>query len=197
MIDDVDLSSSTLRLLASEALKTWSNVAVLKLLSEEDHIVRTLAARELQMRGDKDIFNHVVGFVDSDIIFLREICAFTLGQLGTPDMPFKSSSLPLLEVLVTDRDSEVRAAAAASLGHICFDDMPSSVEKLLYHAASDESSDVRCCVAASLGRASDKKEAQFVLSKLLQDPNPQVQHYAELGLEILNADIDNGPSPVL
>jgi hypothetical protein len=47
MIDKKDSSSSTLRLLAGEALKNWNTKAVLKLLSDEDYIVRTAAAREV------------------------------------------------------------------------------------------------------------------------------------------------------
>ncbi len=188
MIDDIDLSTSTLRLLASQALKSWDNQAVIKLLSDDDYIVRTLAARELQIRGDKDIYDYVVSLENSDDVYMREICAFVLGQLGTPQMPFKVSSIPILEKLITDSNPEVRAASAAAFGHICFDGMPSEVENALCNAASDNSSDVRCCVAASLGSASDKKKAQAILAKLLQDPNSQVREYAELGLDILRAD---------
>lgn len=51
MIDDLDESSSILRLLVADSLKRWTDNALLGLLSEQDAIVRTAAARELQMRG--------------------------------------------------------------------------------------------------------------------------------------------------
>lgn len=94
MIDDIDISSSTLRLLASQELKRWDNKAVFRLLSDKDPAVRTLAGRELQVRGGKEIFDYVRALSDSNVVDEREICAFVLGQFGTPNYPFKEASLP-------------------------------------------------------------------------------------------------------
>lgn len=187
MIDNVDFSVSTIKLLASQALKSWSNKAVLRLLLDEDYVVRTLAARELQIRGDKEIFDHVVTLRNSQNGFLREICAFILGQFGTPNMPLRKESVPILLELIADDMAEVRAASAATLGHICFDGMPFEVENALYLAASDKDADVRCCVASSLGSASNKKEVTALLKKMLLDSDENVREYAELGIDILNS----------
>ena len=185
MIDDVDVSSSTLRLLASQTLKAWSNDGAFKLLSDEDYVVRTLAARELHTRCGKEIFDKLVTLASSGSDFMREICAFALGQFGTPKMPYKNETIPVLLNLITDVSAEVRAASAAALGHICFDGMPREVENALYVAVSDADKDVRCCVASSLGNASKRQETIDALNKLLQDPEKEVQEYAELGKDIL------------
>lgn len=185
MIDDTDLSVSTIRLLASQTLKKWTVSSILKLLEDDDYVVRTLASRELHQRGGQDVFDEMVKFSSSPTGFVREIAAFVLGQLGTPNMPFKNESLPILLRLITDDQSEVRAAAAAAMGHICFSNMPEEVEESLYKAASDVDNDVRCCVASSLGNASRTDKTWAVLDVLLQDSDSQVREYAQLGKDIL------------
>ena len=55
MIDDLDGSSSTLRLLVWQALKSYPTEALLKLLGDDDFIVRTAVARELQVRGGSEV----------------------------------------------------------------------------------------------------------------------------------------------
>jgi len=185
MIDDIDSSSSTLRMLASQALKAWGTSAILKLLSDEDYVVRTLAARELHVRGSQEVFEHTLQLETGIESEKRELCAFILGQLGTPEMPFKLSSFPILRRLAADSDSGVRAAAVAALGHLCYAGMPPDVEKLLQVSASDENPEVRACTAISLGNASASNETLRTLEILLEDSDSQVRGFAEVGLEIL------------
>lgn len=187
MIDEKDSSSSALRLLAGEALKNWKTKAVLKLLSDEDYIVRTAAARELHMRDDKEIFLYLAEMASSQKNYEREISAYTLGQLATPKRIYRESSLPILLDLIKDQDADVRAAAAAAFGHLYFRDMPSSVEHYLIALLDDESTDVRCCVAMSLGSALNVELAKKALEQLRKDKSTKVRDHAKLGLEILNA----------
>ncbi len=193
MIDDVDVSASSLRLLASQTLKKWPLEAILNLLSDEDYVVRTLAARELHLYADKKIFDRVAELSASNIDFLREISAFVLGQLGTPTMPFKNDAIPVLLRLISDDEPEVRAAAAAAIGHAFFAGMPKEVENALYAAASDKNTEVRSCVAASLGSASPREETLKTLDRLLEDSDETVKEYAKLGKDILEG---GDPEPV-
>ena len=62
-------------------------------LSEQDAIVRTAAARELQMRGGRDIFEKVQHLSGNENPETREIAAFILGQIGTPKMPVSYTHL--------------------------------------------------------------------------------------------------------
>lgn len=185
MIDPIDSSESTIRLLASEALKLWPLDAVYNLLFDDDYVVRTLAARQLQLRGDKDIFEKMVALSFSPIPFHRVLSAFVLGQLGTPAMPFKNYSIPTLLRLISDDNQEVRAFAADALGHLCYAGMPAEAEQILYGAASDHSPIVRGAAAVALGNASNHEQALSVLDMLIQDPVKEVREYAELGKEIL------------
>lgn len=189
MIDDKDLSESTLRLLASQALKKWPDKAVINILTDDDYVVRTLAARELHMRRDNEIFAKIVELSHSEKPEVREICAFVLGQLGTPDMPFKEQAVPDLLRLLTDNNVDVRAASAAAIGHAFVSGMPNSVEKALYDAANDSESLVRCCVASALGSAENITEARKVLNILAKDADQKVREYASLGQDILRTKI--------
>lgn len=185
MIDDIDASGSTLRLLVSQALKNWNIEAVLGLIVDEDHIVRTAAARELQLRGSRFIYEQVIMLITDDRAYVREICAFILGQLGTPDMPYKDESYPLLLDLLEDKERDVRMAAAAALGHISFANMPINVEKALILASKDKDENVRACVAYALGNSSGGVAAKFSLNQLKNDKDESVRSYADLGFELL------------
>ncbi len=186
MIDDLDGSSSTLRLLASEAIKKWSSSAILKLIFDDDYIVRTTAARELQLRGEKETFDIVVSLVSDERAFVREICAFILGQLGTPKMSYKEQSLPCLLNLIKDESVDVRAAAAAGLGHISYAGMSADAEDALLLAANDTEEGVRACAAYALGHASNSDKIKRALAELGSDSSEDVRSCAELGAELLS-----------
>ena len=187
MIDNVDASSSTLRMLVSEALKKWTTGSLLGLLEDDDVIVRTAVARELQIRGELSILEKVRSYVTDNRPFMREIAAFILGQLGTPLMPFKQESISLLRPLVSDSDADVRSAVAAAFGHLCYEGMPKEIEDCLIKLCSDNDKDVRACAAYALGNSSGRQEIRDLLTLLLSQK--YVGPYAQLGLEILNERI--------
>jgi len=186
MIDNLDASGSSLRLLLGQLLKTLSTEVLLRYLVDEDYIVRTAVARELHMRTGEHIHRKVLELVDDENENAREIAAFVLGQFGTPTMPYKEESVPALFKLLKDDSHEVRAAASAALGHLCYDGMPTDVESALLEAAGDASADVRACVAYALGNSSGSERVQSVLDELLSDHDEEVREFAVLGKELLD-----------
>ncbi|PCI78322.1 MAG: hypothetical protein COB20_06785 [SAR86 cluster bacterium] len=188
MTGSTDDSTSTLAMLAGEALKNWEISGLVTLLADSNRIARMAAARELQLRGGAEVFSEVVKLSISKDVHLREMCAFILGQLGTPEKPFRIKALPILISLIEDAAAVVRAAAAAAFGHLCSEEMPEEVEKLLILAASDSSSSVRACVAFSLGSASINQEVETILTKLSNDASDEVREYAQLGLELIRME---------
>jgi HEAT repeat protein len=186
MIDDPDYSKSTIRLLVFQALKQWDTEALFSLLFDEDYIIRSAVARELQTRGEEKIFRKLKKNVKDPRSYVREICAFTMGQLGTPDMPYKKESVPLLRNMLTDNNAEVRAAAACAFGHLCSDDMSQEIESQLILMADDKNEEVRKCAAFALGSSSGSKHVIAALYRLQNDHCKEVQSWAETGLEILN-----------
>lgn len=193
MIDDIDASSSTLRMLLSQALKTWKIEALHNLLSDDDHVVRTAVARELHMRGEEKTFQKSKELANDKKKYLREIAAFTLGQLGTPDYPYREQSIPILMILLKDRSAEVRAAAVAGLGHLCYENMPQDVEESIILLSNDKNTVVRECTAYALGNSSGDAQSIRTLDKLLNDNDEGVRSYAKLGMEIIKDRLTRTP----
>ena len=187
MIVNVEVEHPTLGSLAWQGLKRWETHAVLGLLSDEDPLVRTLAGRELQLRGGEDVFRRVLAHCQAPDEALREVCAFVLGQLGTPERPFAGESFPVLVRLLDDEDVEVRATSAAALGHLVVGEMPDVVLHRLLEAAEDEQAGVRSAVAVSLGGAPNLEAVSDALAKLCTDPVVDVRESAELSIELLRS----------
>ncbi len=182
MIDDKDASDSTLRLILWKALQKYSTARLCTLLSDNDPIVRTSAAKQLHLRGTKAIYLKATELCEHEKTDSREIGAFLLGQLGAPKRPFRKQSIPILvNLLGNDPSMEVRAAAAAALGHL--EAVEASGE--LIGRAIDPSPEVRVCVAFALGALKHSREIGTALRKLSRDENNEVREWADLSLEIL------------
>jgi len=73
-----------------------------------------------------------VKLTSSQTIVEKEIGAYLLGQIGTPLTPCKDLSIPILELLITNPDPEVRSVTAESLGRICHEEMPIKIHLISY-----------------------------------------------------------------
>lgn len=185
-IDDQDSSTSTLRLLLQQALGNWDTKALLGIALDEDAMVRTAVARELHTRGTRDVFVFALNHMSDEADTTREIAVFLLGQLGTPSYPYRTESLRPLTERLADSSSDVRSAAAAALGHLCHDEMPSDVETALLDLAGDAEPTVRSCVAYALGNSSGDDAVRRKLEQLLNDEHEEVRSYAQLGFDLLD-----------
>jgi HEAT repeat protein len=187
MVDDIDLSDSTLRLILWKALKSYSTSELTELLSDEDYIVRTAVAKQLHLRPSRDVFVKAIELCKSDVVYKREIAAFLLGQLGTPEFPYKNDSTFELTNLISDDSYEVRAAAICALGHLFGSDLledERSISKIL-SAANDESDDVRISCAFSLSLLPKSEIVMTTLDQLSQDKNEEVRSWADTSREII------------
>ena len=118
-IDPVDPSTSTSRLLAWEALRKYPTKALIGLLDDAEVEVRTLAARELQLRGGRNLLKLGMGMLASRSPSRRALGAFLLGQLGTPRLPFAMKTGEVFErFLSRERSSDVVEIALYALGHV-------------------------------------------------------------------------------
>lgn len=176
MIDlGTDEPGHSLHTLVYKALKSCKLRELLALLRDKTSLVRSAAARELQGRGGRTTFLEACKFLDSKRVNDREIAAFLLGQLGYPDMPFKTESVPLLQIaLANDASANVRTAAAAALGHL------RAKESLgaLIAAAKDEAADVRIAVAFALYMLPRGRRSRACLAELARDEDEDVREWA-------------------
>lgn len=164
-----------------EEMKEYAVEQLHENLNDLQELRRFAAARVLQVRGGADSFLHAKSLLEGDAQS-REIGAFLLGQLGTPEKPFLEDSYPILEsLLIHDDVPKVRAAAAAALGHLAsahsFD--------VLANAVQDVSSDVRVGVAFALGKLGISRAIDPLL-KLTHDEDLEVVEWALVALRLLD-----------
>lgn len=154
-----------------------------ELLSSEE-MRRFAAAKQLHLRGDYRTFEYVVFLSKVQDASYRDVAAFTLGQLGTPNRPFRKQSIPILsDLLRYDPIPQVRAGAAAALGHL------SALECVEYlnDASEDKDADVRTNVAFAFGAIKGEKVIEPLI-RLTHDDDSEVVSWAVLGLSILDID---------
>jgi HEAT repeat protein len=180
MLDDKDLSESTLRFILWDALKSYPTSELLRLITDEDPIVRTSAAKQLHFRATNEVADRLTQLLSSEQDYIREVAAFGLGQLGTPEKPFRAVSSELLvDLLSRDESADVRAAAAAALGHLFVDEsLPEASARALSTAAADSDARVRACVAFALSAHRDSPVAARVLRDLEHDEDADVRMWA-------------------
>ena len=182
------LKLDELEILAFKGAETLNSEELFQLLFDEDNIVRTIVAKVLQLRGDPQLFERILDLASHQDAYVRDLCAFLLGQYGTPEKSYRELSINTLLKLIKDNNYEVRAGAAAALGHLYYKDMPPLVEEALFKAASDKSATVRLSVACALGSCANVKKAEKLLVTMLNDKSQNVAEWAEVGLDILLYD---------
>lgn len=106
-----------------------------------------------------------------------------IGATGHSEAAVSQNSIPIaIYLLANDASHEVRAAAAAALGHLG----ASEASNELIKGAGDSSSEVRTCVAFALGAMTPSQEVKAALHKLTNDKDQEVRDWAKLSMEILH-----------
>jgi HEAT repeat protein len=186
MIVDDDSESGTLGTLLFQALRLYSVEALHAIVFDENPLVRTAVARELQIRGDISTSEFMQQSSRDVREYVREISAFTLGQLGTPERPYRDQAIRVLIDLATDDSVDVRAAAVSALGHSWANEAVDVIVK----ASRDSSPEVRASAATALGRLNRSDEVMATLENLCRDQDEDVRGWAELSLELQGSQSD-------
>jgi len=171
----IDKEGESLRLLVAQALRSYPTESLHQFLEDRNVIVRCAAAREIQIRGESISYDAAKNLIRNSQAYVREVAVFTLGQLGTPNYPFREQVIPIItECLNSDNSAAVRAAAAAALGHLKAHESLDS----LVNAASDASTEVRACTAFALNNMKRFRRARELLLLLKSDENEEVRFWA-------------------
>jgi HEAT repeat protein len=170
-----DKDGESLRLLVAQALRAYPTQSLHPFWEDKSVLVRSAAAREVQIRGEPISFDAANALIGDKRAYIREVAVFILGQLGTPNLPFREESIPIIsDRLALDKSAAVRAAAAAALGHL---NAHESLDALAV-AASDASAEVRACTAFALNNMKRRRKAREMLLILKSDESDDVRFWA-------------------
>lgn len=180
---DHDLDDE-LRLAVARAFMQYATDELLRLLTDDNPIVRTAAARELHLRGGDLAYVAAKRLANSSLPAHREVAAFLLGQLGTPECPFASESFPILLGLMKDTDSEVSYVAVGAIGSLASlgKRPPDDVLSAILEFASRPNAHARLAAADALG-CIHEPAARDALARLAEDPDADVAETAKFWLE--------------
>jgi len=188
MIDDgADKPGHSLRTLVAQALRAYKTPELLQFLRSKDVVVRSAAARELQIRGGKAVLHQTVLLLADEMPQSREVASFILGQLGTPKRPFRIPSIAaLLAQVAKETDTDVLEAALVSLGHLRATDVIAELHRFSKHKAPN----VRAAFAYYLGLSNAQNpkvsnEVTTLLETLRRDRHRTVRSAAKFSQDVM------------
>jgi HEAT repeat protein len=194
-LDGEDPTDGMLRRILWSAFTTLSEDKLFECALDEDRILRTAAARQIQLRASDACFNFAMSLVNSHRFDHREISAFILGQIGISRPELVAISIPPLTKLLDDPYYEVRATAIYALSYRCDDtgaDFPLILERVI-NLASDEAPFVRLAASHFLGFVYTESARQ-ALEVLRDDYDTDVRKDAAYGLELHREYLEDNKS---
>lgn len=147
-------------------------------LNETDEDAKWEHIRVLHQRGTSEVFAAASELCLSGEPLKEPLGADILGQLGTPDLPFKKESLAiLLRLSKTTNDENALQSAAFALGRM---EEPEAVDRL-HQLKNHHSEDVRFAVVHGLLTLKDDASINALI-ELSDDEDEDVRNWATFGL---------------
>ncbi len=180
--------------LAYKYLEGQDDEVLFNYLHDLDAKVRTIAGKVIQLRGSDELFEKVIGLKNTKTYYLREICAFILGQFKTARQDFLAQIPVVLLELSKDNSISVKTTAMYALGHfygyhpmsLPLSKIDKQVKDTLLSYSTHHLSSVRVSCAFALSGLPDEKAVRDTLNQLLDDECSEVSEWAEVSLEILD-----------
>ena len=188
-----DIFEYEINILAFQHIQTLEDDEIFKLVNHHNSTVRHLAGMATQLRATTPLFHKVLTLQNEQPYYLREVCAYILGQFKTEQLEQLNAIPPILLKLTQDKSTQVKASAICALGHFCryhkdlikdFDEILNAILKHQHH----KSANIRGSVAFALASMPDCETVRTVLNELLQDDDMDVAEWAEVALEILDLE---------
>lgn len=103
--------------LAWRYMETLTDEPLFQLLYSDEDVVRTLASMTIQLRATDFLFHQVLTLQDAKPYYLREVCAYILGQIKVDKIEYLQQIPEVLFKLSQDKRLLVKSAAICALGH--------------------------------------------------------------------------------
>lgn len=178
-------SESDLYILAWQRVKQLTNIELRCFACSKDALVRGLVIQEFHVRPSREVFEISSALIHDKRARAREAGYLILGQLGSPDRPFRDASMPLImQGLELERLVSVQCAIAFAIGHLV---PPKAlhgkiIDGLLLYLDGNRKS-LQVAVAFAVAGLSISDQLNRLLEKLLSDGNKDVKEWVEISLE--------------
>lgn len=164
-------------------MKTWRVSTLVKraLAQSDDSEMYWKCVCQLHLRGTEEVFNAAAGLCSKNKNSSRALGSDVLGQLGTPDRPFREPSLKLLwSTLESSKSPKVLNSALVAVGHLQ-EHTDTRRLGLLTKFAKHPNEAVRSGVVFALLSRSNQSSVRTLI-RLSKDPAEDVRNWATFGL---------------
>ncbi|WP_353327981.1 hypothetical protein [Chitiniphilus shinanonensis] len=178
---------SGIYILAWQRAKQLTNLELINFVRSRDAATRNLIIQELHARPFEDVFQAALLLISEGQAQSRASGYLILGQLGTPDRPFRDRSTPIiLQGLEKERVATVQSAILYAIGHL---KPPQSTHKeilkKIHYLLSKKTRSILIASAFSLRGLSISEELELVVRKIVESGDPEAIDWALLGIESL------------
>ena len=187
----IALSETTLELLAWRHIETLPDEQVFQLLFDDEYRVRTLAGRVIHLRGTDYLFEKTCTLQHEEKAYLRDLCAFILGQIQVSKLEQIQQIPNILFALAQDKRIQVKESAIYAFGHFYCrhaEEIPVSNEilSMILSYSKHPSTSIRCAVAFSLMSMPDCLAVRQTIDELRDDDDFDVCDWADIALEVFD-----------
>jgi hypothetical protein len=148
-----------------------------------------LVIREFHVRPSREAFEIAEALVHDKRARAKEVGYLILGQLGSPNRPFRDDSMPLImQGLESERSVSAKCAIAYAIGHLV---PPHAlhekiIDGLLRYLDGNRKS-LQVAVAFAVAGLSISDQLNRLLKKLLNDGSQDVKEWVEISLETIQS----------
>lgn len=182
-------SESDVYLLAWQRVRQFTNNELLCFVCSKDALVRDLVVREFHMRPSREVFEIAAGLVHDKRARARAAGYLILGQLGSPDRPFRDNSMPLImQGLAAEKLVSVQCAIAYAIGHLVPPmALHGGIIDYLSHCLDSNRKSLQVAVAFAVAGLSRSDQLNRLVEKLLAAEDQDVREWVDISLEAIQS----------
>lgn len=180
-------AESDLYILAWQRVRQLTNTELLCFVRSKNALVRDLVIREFHVRPSREVLEISLSLTLEGRAVARSAGYLILGQLGSPNRPFREESMPaIMRGIESEKSTLVRCAIAYAIGHLV---PPKTfheqiINTLLYYLDS-KSKQLRVAVAFAVAGLSQSDQLDQLVKRLLADSDQDVREWVEISLEAI------------
>ncbi len=182
-------------ILAARGMMCSNKKDVYNFLYDRDYKVRTLAAQTIQTKyPTKQSFKIANKMLLSNNTEDVKLGIYILGQLGTPDLPFKEKTIPILLNLLEEKryNENIIIEILHALSHLCSLGKCNLIQDYILKIANFTQNDnIELIIAALMALSSQYNNpiAKNTIKKFLKSNNKELAEWAEVAYDIFSSSL--------